>query len=140
MLQWNHTLSRLTCLGKVSPLPNKTSPNSCLYPVSRPRSSVGRWFWWLWQQVSFHKQRRAHKVNTHHIQARDKTLPIAVKLLHTIGLKDRAPRIQKESAHNTHWRHSLKCQALGNRRHYTAGHYRTSFHKAIITLRTGDLS
>jgi len=118
-------LSSLTCLSlsKVGPLPNKTSPNSYPHPVSQPRSFVGPQFWWQWQQVSFHKQTRAHLVKTHHILVRDKHCPQqARKFLHTTDLKDKAARTQQQSTHNTHWRHCLECQALGNRGHYMAGH------------------
>ena len=38
-----------------------------------------------------------------------------------ISLKDKAPRTQQKSAGSTHWRHSRKCRALGNRGHYIAG-------------------
>lgn len=39
---------------------------------------------------------------------------------------DKRARTQQQSTYSTHWKHSWKCQALQNRRHYTAGHHRTS--------------
>ena len=86
-------------------------------------------------EIDPHKQTRAHIIKMHHIQARYQTLPTTSKeLLQTTGLKDKVARIKQQSTHSTCWGHSLKCQALGNRRHYTVGYYRTFPHK-VITLK-----
>jgi len=53
------------------------------------------------------------------------------------GLKDKASRTQQLSTCSTHWRCSQKCQALGNKGHYMAQHYRIS---SSLASRTGDVA
>ena len=58
-------------------LPQKTSGNPCPHQTSWPEPSAGSHFWWNGYQVLFHKQTGAHLVESHHIEARDQTLPTA---------------------------------------------------------------
>ena len=48
-------------------LPDKSSPNSGPQHISQPKRFVEPWFQWQQQEVSFHKQIRAHLVKTRHI-------------------------------------------------------------------------
>ena len=71
--------SQLASVSLCGPLTQKTSTNLCPHHASQSESSAGPQLWSKCYQVSFHKQTRAHLVKTHHIQARDQTLPTAVK-------------------------------------------------------------
>ena len=61
------------------PSPRRQENTPCIHHVSRSESSARPQFWRRWQQVSFHKPTRTHLVKTHHIQARNETLPTARK-------------------------------------------------------------
>ena len=70
-----------TCLSPraARPPPQKISPKPCSYHISQHASFMAPWSRQQWPQVSLHKQTRAHPVKTHHIQARDQTLPTTGK-------------------------------------------------------------
>ena len=113
-------------LSEAELLSQKTEANA---HVASPDVGVCGVSWQWWQEVSFHNQTRAHLFKTHHIQARDQTLPTTGKEpLQIAGLKDKMARTKEQSLQSIHWSHFQKHEALGNRGYHMdhmAGHYRT---------------
>ena len=110
------------------PQPQKPRPNPCPHLISQPgclgchdSSSSGEKSHLTRRPEHTKLKLTTFRPETKHCPHRQRE-PLQMR-----GMKDKAIRTQEQCEHSTHWRHSLKCQALGNRDRDTSGHDRTSF-------------
>ena len=104
---------KLTSVPEWKALPRENQQNSYTHTTSLHHTVLqGLSFGWD-DDDSYQKLTWVPLVKTHHIQAKDYTLPMREKEpLQITGQKDRAAKIQHQSSHSTHWGPSLNHQAL----------------------------
>lgn len=110
----------------LSPSAKVSSPSSPAQTLTMPHLLTPRRTSVL-AMADFYKQTTTHLVKTRHIPARTKHyLQQAKRSSADNWAKRKRSQDQQQSTHNTHRKYLLKCQALGNRRHCSAEHYKTS--------------